>query len=71
MIALGDFLRKRNDRGEKWPSRQLIYQWKFWNYFQFADECVRTLGSKKILIDEEAFELWLQKNAQKSGGKNV
>ena len=70
MIALGDFLRKRNDRGEKWPSRELIYQWKFWNYFQFADECIRTLGdSRKILIDETAFESWLKKNAQKSGDR--
>ena len=71
LISLGDFLRKRNDRGEKWPSRELIYQWKFYNYFHFSDECVRTLGSK-ILIDEEGFERWLVNNASRDQeGKNV
>lgn len=61
IVSLGDFLKKRNDRGEKWPSRELIYQWKFFNYFRFGDECVRTLGSK-ILIDEEGFDRWLKKS---------
>ena len=61
IVSLGDFLKKRNDRGEKWPSRELIYQWKFFNYVRFGDECVRTLGSK-ILIDEEGFDRWLKKS---------
>lgn len=71
IVSLGDFIKKRNDRGEKWPSRELIYQWKFFNYFGFANECVRTLGSK-ILIDEESFECWLKKSTNNSNEvKNV
>lgn len=65
MLSLGDFIRKRSNRGEKWPTKELIYQWKYWNYFQFADECIRMLGSK-ILIDEDAFEVWLKKNSHKT-----
>ncbi len=72
IVDLGDFLRNRRDRGQKWPTRELIYQWKFFNYFRFADECVRTLGTKKILIDEEGFERWLKHSTSKDQeGKNV
>jgi hypothetical protein len=63
--SLGDFLKNRRDRGENWPTRGLVYQWKFWNYYSFADACVRTIGSK-ILIDEEAFDRWLLDVAKSS-----
>ena len=60
--SLGDFLQKRRDRGEQWPTRGLVYQWKFSNYYNFGDACVRKMG-KKILIDEEAFDSWLANTA--------
>ena len=45
--------------------KKIESEWKFFNYFQFADECVRTLGTKKILIDEEGFERWLKHSTNK------
>ena len=57
--SLKDFIQNRKDRGENWPTRGLVYQWKFKNFHNFNDICLRLLGTK-ILIDENAFEAWLK-----------
>lgn len=57
-----DLLQKRSERGENWPSRGMLYQWRFSNFFGFSEKCVRYLG-RKMLIDEVAFNDWLEQNA--------
>lgn len=69
LVSLTDFLKMRSDRGEKWPSRECIYQWKFFNFCGFVDSgAVRTFGTRKLLVDPIAFEEWLKKAS--AGGPN-
>ncbi len=57
ILTLKDFLQKRRDRGENWPSRGMVYQKIFYDD-RFAKACIRRLG-KKIFVDEEGFNSWL------------
>lgn len=55
---LKDFLNNRKARGHEWPTKSLIYSWRFFNFHGFNERCVSALG-RKLFIDEEAFESWL------------
>lgn len=54
-----DVLEARKQNGDSWPTRGLIYSWKFFNYKGFCDRCIRRFG-RKLLVDTEQFDSWLQ-----------
>ena len=54
--TINTFLKERD-----WPTKQSIRWYIHRNVKGFEEHCVRRLG-KRIFIDVQAFEAWVQKN---------
>jgi hypothetical protein len=46
-----------------WPTQSSLRYYIFFNKYGFADTCVRRVG-RKVLIDPQAFEVWVRENAR-------
>ncbi|MBN2478636.1 MAG: hypothetical protein JXA94_00245 [Parachlamydiales bacterium] len=53
-----DFLATRS-----WPTKSSIRYYIFYNICNFETKCVRRVG-RKVLINIEAFQLWLEEQAK-------
>lgn len=51
--TIKDFLKDRS-----WPTKSSIRWYIFYNKYKFEDRCVKRVG-KKILIDCNAFDQWI------------
>ena len=58
LVTCKAFLQDRD-----WPTPSSLRYYIFFNKYNFADRCVKRIG-RKVLIDVEAFENWLQEQAK-------